>query len=74
MRLIKSSRWHWLGPQNGWVVSGPVQHQYLGGSMAMVVPHSWMVHKGKSVSKMDDDWGYPYFRKTPYVHMIVDDC
>ena len=26
----------------------------------------WMVHKGKSQSKMDDDWWYPYFRKPAY--------
>ena len=25
-------------------------------------PNSWMVYKGKSQSKMDDDWGYPHFR------------
>ena len=29
----------------------------------MGVPLKWMVYKGKSPSKMDDDWGYPYFRK-----------
>ena len=29
-------------------------------------PHSWMVYNGKSQSKMDDDWAYPYFRKPPY--------
>ena len=26
--------------------------------------------KGKSQSKMDDDWGYPYFRKPPHVCML----
>ena len=26
----------------------------------------WMVYKGKSQSKTDDDWGYPYFRKLPF--------
>ena len=26
----------------------------------------WVVHKGKSQSKMDDDWWYPYFRKPAY--------
>ena len=29
------------------------------------LPQKWMVYKGKSQSKMDDDWGYPYFRKPP---------
>ena len=32
-------------------------------------PHSWMVYKGKSHVEMDDDWGYPYFRKPPYIHV-----
>ena len=27
------------------------------------MPKSWMVYMGKSQSKMDDDWGYPYSRK-----------
>ena len=31
-----------------------------------VPPNSWMVYKGIFQSKMDDDWGYPYFRKSPY--------
>ena len=26
-------------------------------------PQLWMVYKGKSHLEMDDDWGYPYFRK-----------
>ena len=26
-------------------------------------------YNGKSLSKMDDDWGYPYFRKPPYLRM-----
>ena len=26
----------------------------------------WLVEKGKSQSKMDYDWGYPYFRTLPY--------
>ena len=32
------------------------------------VPQKWLVDKGKSGSKMDDDWGYqgyPHFRKPP---------
>ena len=31
----------------------------LGVSIVMGVPHGWMVYKGKSQSKMDDDWGTP---------------
>ena len=27
----------------------------------------WMVYKGKSQLEMDDNWGYPYFRKPPYI-------
>ena len=31
-----------------------------------VPPAGWVFDKGKSQSEMDDDWGYPYFRKPPY--------
>ena len=34
--------------------------------------HKWMVYSGKSQSKMDDDWGYPYFEKPPYVSYNVN--
>ena len=27
----------------------------------------WLVYTGKSHLEMDDDWGYPYFRKPPYL-------
>ena len=27
---------------------------------------------GKSEPKMDDNWGYLYFRKPPYVNMVVN--
>ena len=30
----------------------------------------WLVQYGKSPSKMDDNWGYPYFRKTLYVFKV----
>ena len=30
-------------------------------------PNSWMVYFMEHPTKMDDDWGYPYFRKPPYV-------
>ena len=29
-------------------------------------PKSLMVYTGKSENKMDDDWGYPHFSKSPY--------
>ena len=29
-------------------------------------PTSWMVYKGKSISKLDDDWGYAHLRKPPH--------
>ena len=29
--------------------------------------HSWMFYKGKSHLEMNDDWGYPYFRKSPQI-------
>ena len=28
--------------------------------------HRWMVYNKGNPTKMDDDWGYPYFRKPPY--------
>ena len=27
--------------------------------------------QGQSQSKMDDDWGYPYFRKPPYTESYI---
>ena len=39
-------------------------HIHMGVSIVMEVPkNGW---KGKSYLKMDDDWGYPHFRKPPY--------
>ena len=29
-------------------------------------PNSWMVYVMENPTQMDDDWGYPYFRKPPY--------
>ena len=34
-------------------------------SIVMGDPHSWMVYVGESQSEMDDDLGYPFFRKPP---------
>ena len=34
-----------------------------GGVPQMVVPNSWMVDDGKYHLEIDDDWGYPHFRK-----------
>ena len=33
----------------------------------MGYPHSWMGYKGKSYLEMDDEWGYPHFRKPPHL-------
>ena len=42
----------------------------MGVSIAMGVPENgWMVYKGKSRLDMDDDWGYPYFRRPPYMQI-----
>ena len=35
-------------------------------SMAMGVSKMVGLYKGKSHLEIDDDWGYPYFRKPPY--------
>ena len=34
-------------------------------------PNSWLVYEGKSHLEMDDDWGYPYFRKPTYTNNSV---
>ena len=37
----------------------------MGRSMAMGVSQTgWFIRQ--NLIKMDDDWGYPYFRKPPY--------
>ena len=40
-----------------------------GGFHKWGIPNSWMVYKGKSHLKMDDDWGYPNFRKPPSLNI-----
>ena len=32
----------------------------------MGYPHSWMVYFMENPTKVDENWGYPYFRKPPY--------
>ena len=34
-------------------------------SRFMGYPHSWMVFEWENFTKMDDEQGYPYFRKPP---------
>ena len=34
----------------------------------MVVSLKWMVWKGKSQTKMDENWGYPHFGKPPSIN------
>ena len=31
-------------------------------------PNSWMVYFMKTPIKSDDNWGYPHFRKPPYIY------
>ena len=40
---------------------------FLGGSIAMGVSKMVGLFQGKSHLQMDDDWGYPYFRKPPSI-------
>ena len=35
----------------------------------MGYPHSWMVYNGNSQLEVDDDWGFPYFRKPTFVYV-----
>ena len=38
--------------------------------------HSWMVYFIENPIKMNDDWGYPHFRKPPYllIYMLIYVC
>ena len=36
----------------------------MGVSINGVPPNAWFIRENPI--KVDDDWGYPYFRKTPY--------
>ena len=43
---------------------------YMEVSMAMGVPPiGWFIRENPI--KMDDDWGYPYFRKPPYMYLYT---
>ena len=33
-------------------------------------PNSWLVYFMGNPTKIDDDWGYLYFRKPPYYHIF----
>ena len=37
----------------------------------MGIPPQWMVCFMENPTEMDDDWGYPYFRKPPYKTCII---
>ena len=36
-----------------------------------MVPQKWLVYNGTSQSKMDDNWGYPHFRKPAYIYTYI---
>ena len=40
----------------------------------MGVPHSWMVYFMENPVSIDDDWGYPHFRKPPYLPIMRQDA
>ena len=46
----------------GWEMLGDEFFFFHGGYR-----NSWLVYNGKSHLEMDDDWGYPYCRKSPYL-------
>ena len=43
----------------------------MGVSIVIGVPNSWMVYKGKSHLEKEKDYGYPYFRKSPYMYYFL---
>ena len=40
-----------------------------GGFHKWGTPNSWMVYSGKSQSKMDENWGYPYDLGNPHMNI-----
>ena len=40
----------------------------MGGFHKCGYSHSWMVYFMENTIKMDDDWGYHYFRKPPNMY------
>ena len=49
-------------------IAGKIIYKSAKLSMAFLVitgwyPNSWLVYFMETPMKMDDDWGYPYFRK-----------
>ena len=60
---------HWsglqiLGHHHTWTYSDEISY---GGFLKWGYPNSWMVCKEKNQWKWMMIWGYPYFRKPPYV-------
>ena len=51
------------------LINRPCTNSTHGGFHKWGHPRSWMVYKGKSHLEMDDDWGYPYFRKPLHCHI-----
>ena len=54
-------------PQLCLLLYKPQQLVQDGGFHKWGIP-KWLVYKGQSHLEMDDDWGYPHFRKPPYIY------
>ena len=53
-------------PASIFAETNPLMGSISGFPKSWGYPHSWMVYFMDNPTKMDDDWGYPYFRKPPY--------
>ena len=53
-----------------WISLDIITYTYMGVSINGGTP-KWMVDKGKFHLEMDENWGYPYFRKPPCIYMYI---
>ena len=53
-------------PLRGGAPVAPVPSRSVGGFHQWGYPNSWLVFVRENATKMDENWGYPYFRKPSY--------
>jgi hypothetical protein len=78
--IIRRILGFWGYPRSVWISKGPKSKGALPtildpSSASLLLFHDpwagplyrWMVYFMKNPMNMDDDWEYPYFRKSPYI-------